>query len=1404
MKRASQIGGYGGLAVAAWLVLAVSTGYGLASADTGSSADAGAASSESSTSSVASSDSAKSSPTSESEAGSDPEPSTESQQADTTTGGLSTSGSTADTAEVAPGVVVSSSGGAQTGSTNNDGTTSEEATSADSADDTISDEDLEVNAPVEPTPDDAVEPGSTDTDTHTDESAHDEEPAQNESNDSPSQPPASSLDSSRPVDDSGNETSAPAIDAAAPAASEAVEATEVSAADQESALVSTTTVESPVQVTVQNSAMTAQPVPSPTAATQAGPLAFVTNFIAALSPLLAPTPAAPAEPPLVWAVLAWVRRNFFNESPTINYNPTQTVQTGQVITGKIGATDAEGDQLTYTIKQQPRYGTLTIDQATGNFTYTPTDMNYTAVQTDSFTVSVADGKFNLLSFWRPHSDHEAIGLTVLNPTVERAILQLPDYLRSPRNPRFSPDGTTMILSATHVTGRSDIYRMNVDGTNLQCLSCGVSPEITGRLTEPYEFQDGSGRILVRVGPQDAPSTHAILELENPSGPQIVPVLIPAGTGTVIDAQREMRIAPDGQHVGFSQIRLDTGNYAGIVPVVGRLQRTDAGYQVVDARVVNPTGELKEFTPDGKGVLVFGGLYEAGNADNIRVDLATGEVTRVTANLDYDEVLELSPNGQWIAVGSMRTLDALTAMSQIVRPHFLPSYIIGPVYTANAAVSNQPWIIAAGDELNRENGLRLWDPNDEYVSRSTPNWNVTGDTVTFWESKGLDRETADTRIVIARLKYTTSVGTVPTDRTTPDPTWAPLHSTYQVAPPVLPGSRAGEVSGTATVTETQQAWCSTGSCQSPSDPVLTVRTVTYKNFADKAGFVLNGTETTLTNANLTYIHYLADIEVSGQHTGFLQADATVKNRQTLTGYVVSRLDDGPLLGIRPVKPANVAVDFGANQGALLHTERYNNFHVSTTFDAQRPEDVEYLNSIGLHGTMYRAWLNSPNQTEPTCTSSSGACELSPSMKAYLADLGNVSDTQIANFRLGEWVGKDPATAQAGMERIVLAVKQAQPEIIYIEAWNEPDAPGGGIDGGVTPAQGYEGYQALYRAVNTVNATLAAQDPNYVPLKVGGPAMYYFNTTLLNDFLDRYAADPDPNKRLDFISYHAYVNILPNGARQFYKENPSWVKDYRNQLDAMLAARGLPTNMPAFVTETGIYPGPLCDMCDSTDYARQAAGMMSLHYWLGQQHDTYVFNWVARRQGLKDQFVTQNAVGPHLDFTNPRNPSVLWQPYESLPSDALTPYGNVLLMQSMMEDVRVAATTDQLTNGVGVYAVAAKDPLLPEASVMVWNYPGCSGTPGTTSCGSTSYDTTIDMSGLPNGLGDGPVSVTVYRVDQHTSNYWSDPLNTDTSKANLEQVDQRTVTPVDGSFSYQADLVPNAVYLFVLRKDPVAAA
>ena len=44
---------------------------------------------------------------------------------------------------------------------------------------------------------------------------------------------------------------------------------------------------------------------------------------------------------------------------------------------------------------------------------------------------------------------------------------------------------------------------------------------------------------------------------------------------------------------------------------------------LDARVVYPTGEGKQWTPDGKGVIILGGQFDAGNVDDIEVDLATG-------------------------------------------------------------------------------------------------------------------------------------------------------------------------------------------------------------------------------------------------------------------------------------------------------------------------------------------------------------------------------------------------------------------------------------------------------------------------------------------------------------------------------------------------------------------------------------------------------------------------------------------------------------------------------------------------------------------------------------------------------------------------------------------------------------
>jgi VCBS repeat-containing protein len=301
----------------------------------------------------------------------------------------------------------------------------------------------------------------------------------------------------------------------------------------------------------------------------------VTNL---LNPFLAPAPNTP-EPatPVIWAVLAWVRRNLFNQAPTIVYNPTTSVQTGQTVTGNLGATDPEGDALTYKVTKAPKFGTLTIDQATGNFTYTPNDIDYDAAQLDSFTVSVTDGKFNLLSLFSPHSDQETIGLTVLNPTVQRVILNLPDGIKSPANPRYSQDGKSIFFAGVPAAGgRSEIYQVNIDGTHVQCVTCGVSTSETGNLAKPVPVNDGSGRVLVLINVDGQSPRYSILE-DGFNGKQLVPVTTPPGGGFAIDPQREMRVSPDGRHVLFTRIVLGPNNLVQALPIVGTLNRTATGY-----------------------------------------------------------------------------------------------------------------------------------------------------------------------------------------------------------------------------------------------------------------------------------------------------------------------------------------------------------------------------------------------------------------------------------------------------------------------------------------------------------------------------------------------------------------------------------------------------------------------------------------------------------------------------------------------------------------------------------------------------------------------------------------------------------------------------------------------------------
>lgn len=494
-------------------------------------------------------------------------------------------------------------------------------------------------------------------------------------------------------------------------------------------------------------------------------------------------------------------------------------------------------------------------------------------------------------------------------------------------------------------------------------------------------------------------------------------------------------------------------------------------------------------------------------------------------------------------------------------------------------------------------------------------------------------------------------------------------------------------------------------------------------------------------------------------------------------------------------ATVTVDFDQPQGPLLHTERYNNFHTTSVFASQRPLDVAKLNQVGLHGKIFRVWLNSPNEANvPPCqedVSSPAApdkpCTLNPPFDKYLSDAELAADKVLGNLRIDGapsfMTAGGPDAAVPLIERTLLAIKKSHPKFAYVEAWNEPDAPGTVHQ----PATVYPWYAAAYRAVNNVNAKLGATVQNYVPVQIGGPALYYFNKPWFEVFFDGYAADTNPAKRLDFVSYHAYIERSATGSAVFYKTNPRLVANQRAELEALMKARGISTTIPSYITETGMYPASVCDRCDVSDYLRSAAGVASLHYWLGNQSNTYPFNWLMRQReganggsGLKDQFVTENPIGSYPT----------WRAFNPLPSD-FTPFGNMLAMKSKMKDGRVSAQSDALSStGIGVYAVASHDAT--GASMMIWNYQGCFEDSTCPSDALPPYQTALSVSNLPPSVRNRPVTERVYRIDQTTSNYFADP-----ARASLQEVGTRTFT-AGRDYAHALDLAPNAIYLVTLER------
>ncbi|KAL7932097.1 hypothetical protein V8C35DRAFT_329105 [Trichoderma chlorosporum] len=479
---------------------------------------------------------------------------------------------------------------------------------------------------------------------------------------------------------------------------------------------------------------------------------------------------------------------------------------------------------------------------------------------------------------------------------------------------WSRDGSVILCPffETQNPTQSQIAYIRADGSGYTCLTCQLNHQngigyLNALPDQKTVFfattaQSNASGVEVpgaNVEPQLLHCSPSVLDCQEAN---IYPIAIPQlnNNSDVIEL-REPRVSPDGNHFLVSIVRKD-----GFLMLLGDLIQTVNGdrpvaYTVQNMRVLNPSNHTPPKTSadwanrmawyegkaffKGNTVLYASTRAQGFNFDDWSLDLSTGQSTRITKCLEWDEDIALDPSGKYYLFGSARQFhNQLRSLSAMDLPPFLDYTLTG--FSGDSVLGAplgrlhllEKWLLPA-DEYDNDNcnaGQMLNNKTGGWTSGAAKfPWHPNG-TMAAWGERGPGNST---RLVTARFPTLPAIDPLYCESPEQDslcqtatPTWAPLLEDYPLLQDgvyIIESAAAG--GGRALLTT--------------SGVRGLLNKVTYDNFSTESGVIIKGQETQTIDITSRSVKASINVSLSGSSNGEGSYSISAKEQSTSSSLAI---------------------------------------------------------------------------------------------------------------------------------------------------------------------------------------------------------------------------------------------------------------------------------------------------------------------------------------------------------------------------------------------------------------------------------------------------------------------------------------------------------------------------------------